>query len=124
MTVLERVCMAALQVYKPPPKLTLSQWADMYAYLSPESSAEAGKWKTLHYQKGIMHAITDPAVTRVTVMKSARVGYTKIINHVIGYHIHQDPCPIMVAQPTVEDAQGYSKDEIVPMVRDTQASLP
>ena len=52
-------------------------------------------------------------------MKSARVGYSKILNHVIGYHIHQDPAPIMLVQPTIEDAQGYSKEEIAPMLRDT-----
>ena len=66
-----------------------------------------------------MDAITDPAVEQVTVMKSARVGYSKILNHVIGYHIHQDPAPIMLVQPTIEDAQGYSKEEIAPMLRDT-----
>jgi phage terminase large subunit GpA-like protein len=31
---------------KPPPKLTVSEWADQYRYLSSESSAEAGKWST------------------------------------------------------------------------------
>jgi len=105
--------------FKPPKKLSLSQWADNFAYLSAESSAEGGRWRTLPYQKGIMDAITDPNVEQVTVMKSARVGYSKILNHIIGYHIHQDPCPIMVCQPTIEDCQGYSKEEIAPMLRDT-----
>ena len=66
-----------------------------------------------------MDAITDPTVEQVTVMKSARVGYSKILNHVIGYYVHQDPAPIMLVQPTIEDAQGYSKEEIAPMLRDT-----
>ena len=105
--------------FKPPKKLSLSQWADKNAYLSAESSAEGGRWRTLPYQKGIMDAITDPNVEQVTVMKSARVGYSKILNHIIAYHIHQDPCPIMVCQPTIEDCQGYSKEEIAPMLRDT-----
>jgi terminase, large subunit len=105
----------------PPPKLTLSQWADSNAFLSSESSAEPGKWHTLPYQKGIMDAFTDPEIERITVMKSARVGYTKIINNAIAYHIHHDPCPIMVVQPTIEDAEGYSKEEIAPMIRDTPA---
>ena len=34
--------------------MTLSEWADSYAYLSAESSAEGGRWHTLPYQKGIM----------------------------------------------------------------------
>ena len=66
-----------------------------------------------------MDSITDPEVTRVTIMKSARVGYTKMINHAIAYHAHLDACNILVVQPTVEDANGYSKDEIATMIRDT-----
>ena len=99
--------------------MTLSEWADSYAYLSAESSAEGGRWHTLPYQKGIMDAITDPKIEQISVMKSARVGYSKILNHVAAFHIHQDPCPIMIVQPTIEDAQGYSKEEIAPMLRDT-----
>ena len=110
----------AYLAFKPPKKLSLSQWADNFAYLSAESSAEGGRWRTLPYQKGIMDAITDPNVEQVTVMKSARVGYSKILNHIIGYHIHQDPCPIMVVQPTIDDATGYSKEEVSPMLRDTR----
>ncbi len=30
----------------PPPKITLSEWADTYRQLSPESSVEPGQWKT------------------------------------------------------------------------------
>lgn len=108
-----------LKMWAPPPRLTLSEWADEYAVLSAESAAEPGRWATLPYQKGILDAFTDPRVEIVVCMKSARVGWTKILNHVIGYHIHQDPCPIMVVQPAVEDAEGYSKDEIAPMLRDT-----
>jgi len=66
-----------------------------------------------------MDAISSNSVEQVTVMKSARVGYSKILNHVVAYHIHQDPAPIMLVQPTIEDAQGYSKEEIAPMLRDT-----
>ena len=109
----------ALEGFRPPEKLTLSEWADRFAFLSAESSAEAGRWHTLPYQKGLMDAVTDPRIEQITVMKSARVGYTKIINHTIAFHVHQDPCPIMVVQPTIEDAQGYSKEEIAPMLRDT-----
>jgi phage terminase large subunit GpA-like protein len=105
---------------RPPPKLTLSQWADRHFYLSAESAAEPGRWKTLPYQRGILDAITDPSVVRVSLMKSARVGYTKCVNAAIGYFIHQDPCPILVVQPTVEDAEGYSKEEIAPMLRDCE----
>ena len=68
-----------------------------------------------------MDAFTEPRIERITWMKSARVGFTKCLNNIIGYHIHQDPTPMLVVQPTVDDAKGYSKDEIAPMLRDTPA---
>ena len=110
----------AYAAFLPPKKLSLSAWADEYAYLSVESSAEGGRWRTLPYQKGIMDAVTDPNIEQISVMKSARVGYSKILNHIIAFHIHNDPCPIMIVQPTIEDATGYSKEEIAPMLRDTK----
>lgn len=68
-----------------------------------------------------MDAVTDPTVEKISVMKSARVGYTKILDHVVGYYLHQDPSPILIVQPRVEDAEDYSKSEIAPMLRDTPA---
>lgn len=106
------------RIWAPPPRLTLSQWADREFYLSEEGSSTPGKWKTLPYQRGIMDAMTDPEVERVTWMKSKRVGYTKILTALNGYHMSQDPCSILHVQPTVEDAEGYSKDEIDPLIRD------
>ncbi len=108
-------------IVRPPPKLSLSEWADEHFYISSESAAVPGRWKTLPYQKGIMDAVSDPAVTQITLMKSARVGYTLMINATIGYYIHQDPSTIMVVQPTVDDAKGYSKESIAPMIRDCPA---
>ncbi len=67
----------------------------------------------------MLDAVTDPAVTEITVMKSARVGYTKMLDHTVGFFIHADPSPILMVQPRTEDAESYSKTEIAPMLRDT-----
>ena len=105
---------------QPPPKLSLSEWAERHAVLSKETSAQTGRFRAFPYQTGMMDAITDPAVTHVSVMKSARVGYTKILDHVVGYYIHQDPAPVLMVQPRCEDAEDYSKTEVSPMLRDTK----
>lgn len=103
----------------PPPKLTLSQWAERYAVLSRETSAQTGRFRAFGYQTGMLDAVTDPSVEKISVMKSARVGYTKLMDHAVGFYLHQDPSPILVVQPRVEDAESYSKTEIAPMLRDT-----
>lgn len=104
---------------RPPPQLSLSQWAARFARLSAETSAQTGKFRAYAYQVGMMDAVTDPTVTEITVMKSARVGYTKILDHIIGFYIHQDPSPMLLVQPRVEDAEDYSSTEVEPMLRDT-----
>lgn len=106
-------------VVRPPEALSLSEWANKYAVLSKENAAQTGRFRSFKYQDGIMDAFTDPSVTQVSVMKSARVGYTKILDHVIGYYLSHDPAPILVVQPRESDAEDYSKDEISPMLRDT-----
>ncbi len=107
----------------PPPRLTVSEWADRYRFLSPEASAEPGHWNTARaeYQRGIMDAMCDPLVDMVVCMKSAQVGWTEIIGNVVGYHVHQDPAPILVVQPTVEMGEAWSKDRLAPMLRDSPA---
>lgn len=108
----------ALAGFNPPPKLSLDEWADKHFYLSPESAADPGPWRSLPYQRGIMQAISDKTIERVSLKKSARVGYTKILDATIGYYAHHDPCPILLVQPTVKDAEDFSKEEIFPMLRD------
>lgn len=66
-----------------------------------------------------MDAVSDPTVETVVVMASAQVGKTEVVNNVVAYHIDQDPCPILVLQPTLEMAQTWSKDRLAPMLRDT-----
>lgn len=100
---------------RPPPRLALSTWADEN-FVLPAGDPNAGRWTTLPYQRGILDAISDPAIERVTWMKSARVGYTKCFCAAIGYFIEHDPCPILVVQPTIDDAEKHSKEDLAPML--------
>ena len=106
---------------RPPPKLTVSQWADTYRQLSRESSAVSGQWSTskAEYQRGMMDAVSDSRYETVVLMTCAQIGKTELINNVLGYHIHQDPAPILVVHPTVEMANAWSKDRLSPAIRDT-----
>lgn len=108
------------QIWSPPPNLTVSEWADKYRVLSPESSAEAGMWKTSRapYQKGIMNAVNDHNIHTIVFMKSAQVGATEILNNIVAYYIDQDPSPTLVLQPTLQMAQAWSKDRLANMIRD------
>ena len=107
----------ALEAFRPPEKLTLSSGlivmrSCLLNRVLRRQVAHAA------VSEGMMDAVTDPAVEQITVMKSARVGHQDDQPR-DWLSRPQDACPIMVVQPTVEDAQGYSKEEIAPMLRDT-----
>lgn len=79
-----------LSKLRPPPPLTVSQWADKYRVLSAESSAEPGRWHTekAPYQRAIMDAIGDPHVRSVVVMSAAQIGKTDaFILNPLGYYM-------------------------------------
>lgn len=109
-------------VLSPPPRWSLSQWADERRELGPEESAEPGRWRTARvpFLREIMDACTDPGVREVVLMKSAQVAFTQgVLNNLVAYHIDQDPAPILVVQPTVEEAEKWSKEKLAPMLRNT-----
>jgi phage terminase large subunit GpA-like protein len=112
-----------IEKLKPPPELTLSQWADRYRVLSQESSAEPGKWHTdkAPYQRAIMDAIGDPHTRRVVIMCAAQLGKTELLLNILGYYMAYSPAPILVMQPTLDMGQTFSKDRLAPMLRDTPA---
>lgn len=123
MRIFDETLNKALNVFAPPPDLTISEWADEYRFLSPESSAEPGRWDTdrAPYQRGIMDAVKDEDLETIVLMTSAQVGKTEIIQNITGYFIHYDPAPILNVQPTLKMAETYSKDRLSAMIRDTPA---
>lgn len=105
----------------PPPRLTVSMWADSRRMLSREYAAEPGQWRTdrAPYQRGIMDAFSDFTVEKVVVESSAQIGKSEILFNVIGFFIDEDPSPILKVRPTTDDAQQWSKTRLAPTIRDT-----
>ncbi len=66
-----------------------------------------------------MDTITDPGHEQIVLMLASQVGKSEIILNTLGYYIDQEPSPILVVQPRVDDAKAFSKDRIAPMLRDT-----
>lgn len=99
----------------------MSEWADAHRVLSPESSAEPGRWRTSRapFQKEVLDAFSDPEVKRVVVMASTQMLKTEVILNVLGYFIDVEPCSIMSVISTLDLARAFSKDRLSPMIRDS-----
>ena len=103
------------------PDQRLSDWADQHFYLSAESSGTEGPWRTLPYQRAIMNVIGGDYTRTNTLMKCARVGYTKMICAAVAYWVSHKRRSGAIWQPVDGDAVEFKKDEIQPMLRDVPA---
>lgn len=110
-----------LKNFNPPEKLTVTQWADKYRYLSSEASAMAGKYRSRQtpYMVEIMDCYSDPNVEKIFVVASSQVGKTEALGlNILGYIIDNDPCGVIFAVPTIQDAKDFAKERVMPMIRD------
>lgn len=112
---------AAHKMFLPPPALTLSQWADKYAYIPKEAGAFPGKYHTdfAEFQRGIQDALTDPDIETVVMMMAAQTGKSQIQLNAVGYYSHWDASPILVVQTSEREAEKFSKNRIAKIIRDT-----
>lgn len=103
----------AFAEFKPPVRQLPSDWAASHFEL-PETSAEPGKWnkERAAYQVGILDAIAEPGVQKVSLMCSAQIGKTIILLIIICWLIDLDPCSIMMTQPTTDMAEMFSKEKL------------
>ena len=108
----------ALSEFTPPKRMKISDWAEEYFQL-PETSAEPGKWSRNRaaYQQGILDAVCETGVQKVTLMCSAQVGKSIILLIVICYLIHLDPCSMMMTQPTTDMAEIFSKEKLASAIK-------
>lgn len=105
----------------PPPKLTLSEWADKYRMLNAKSSAMPGPWKTSNapWTREIMDTMSDTRSHKAVMMCSAQIAKTEMLLNALGYNSHYMPAPIIIMEPTIEMAETLSKDRLTPMFNDT-----
>ncbi|CAD5571950.1 terminase large subunit of prophage CP-933O [Escherichia coli] len=93
--------------------MTAVEWADQNYYLPKESSYGDGEWKTLPFQIAIMNSMGNDQIRTVNLIKSARVGYTKMLLGVVGYFIEHKSRNSLLFQPTDSAAEDFMKSHVV-----------
>ncbi|EJY7995503.1 phage terminase large subunit family protein [Salmonella enterica] len=118
-----RYLLAGLKAFDIPEPQTVVQWADEHYYLPKESSYTPGKWETLPFQTAIMNSMGNDRIRTVNLIKSARVGYTKMLLGVEGYFIEHKSRNSLLFQPTDSSAEDFMKSHVEPTIRDVPVLL-
>lgn len=119
LTAHQRLRRSVAKSLEPPLRISYSEWAKEYFKLSATASAATGKFRPWKFQRGILDAIGDPTLERVSVIKSTRTGYTKSLIASIGAIADNDPGPIILLMPTDDDARGIMVDEVDPAFKES-----
>ena len=108
--------------FEPPPRLTVTEWADQFRRLPTKGASEPGRWRTdrVPFLAEIMDCMSagHPA-KRVVFIKSVQVGATECLNNVVGWFVDTQKAPLMVVQPTLEMAERWSKQRLASMIEDS-----
>jgi phage terminase large subunit GpA-like protein len=106
-----------LAAFKPPEKISGSEWANRYRILT-EISPEPGPYRTSRtpYAKQPMDDFSDPEIEHIVLCFSTQVGKTEIIYNCLGYAIDQDPSSAMLVMPTDKAGHYVSLNRIQPMI--------
>ncbi|HGX0356932.1 TPA: phage terminase large subunit family protein [Escherichia coli] len=104
-------------LFRPEPQ-TAVEWADANYYLPKESAYQEGRWETLPFQRAIMNAMGSDYIREVNVVKSARVGYSKMLLGVYAYFIEHKQRNTLIWLPTDGDAENFMKTHVEPTIRD------
>lgn len=111
----------ALARLRPPPKTNLADWMESEIRLPAAGNAVPGRIRLFSFQRGIADAISDDKITRVSVVKAARTGYTTLLIGMVASFIANDPSPILVVVPTEDDARTLTTGTLEPVFAESPA---
>lgn len=110
------------EVFDIPTRRTVTEWADDKRMLPSKGAAEPGKYRSSRtpYMREPMDcmSVLSP-VQEVVIMAGAQLGKSESLNNLVGYVIDEAPGPMLLVQPTVDNAKRYSKQRISPMILET-----
>ena len=117
---LEHHLQRGMQAFGAPEPMTLTEWAEKHFYLSKESSYREGVWEAWPFQRAIMACMSNDDIREVDFMKSARVGYTKMILAAVMYYAQHKRRNQALWQPSDDDRDEFVKTELDPVLRDME----
>jgi phage terminase large subunit GpA-like protein len=114
------VAAAAIEVFQPLPRVTVSKWADDNRIL-PSYSPAPGRFRTsrLPYMKRIQDVLGDESINEVVFAKSSQIAGSTIGENFCGYLMDQAPCAILMVWPTEEKLKKWSLKRLDPMLEET-----
>lgn len=108
------------QAFKPPSRLTVSEWAEKNRILQAGVSRLPGPWSNdiMPHAVEVMDAYNDPFIRHIVLCFGTQCAKTEILYNILGYIIDQEPYSTLLVYPREDDCKGVSRSRIHPMIND------
>jgi phage terminase large subunit GpA-like protein len=112
-----------VEVFRPAPSLTPSDWMDANVFLPESSAARGARWRTHTVEplREFINAAFTPGVRRISLMKAAQCGASQSTYGALAYAMVHRPCPMLMVLPTQDAAQSIMKNRINAMIQSSPA---
>jgi phage terminase large subunit GpA-like protein len=101
-----------LAMLAPRPKPKLSEFMNEHA--RDDTGAQITPFP---FQLDMADAFTDPETNQLSCRKSSRIGYSTILQSFVAWRIRYDPARTLIYQPTIDDAEKFSRDDLDPVLQ-------
>ncbi len=104
--------------FRPPPRITVAEWAERYRWLNNSGGGFVGRWQHSEapWLVGPMEALTDHHFRSVLLAGPAQCGKTAVAENWLGWSIHLDPAKMLWFMQSDPAISAYVKDTINPMI--------
>jgi len=100
----------------PPPEMLPSEWAEANINIAVGNAVPGPiRFMSAPYQKGMLDAMKEPGINRISLKLGAQLGKTTILQCAMGYHIAHDPKSMIAVQPTEGDMRTFLETKLRPM---------
>ena len=114
---------AAIDIFQPAPKMTVSEWCEKHIYLPKEVTPYAGYFRSgfNRYLQEPLNEFGNKATDRLTVCFASQTGKTTLMHLGLLYTVTMNPKPVLYLMPSDQAARQISKERIQPMMRASAA---
>lgn len=101
-----------LSAFRPRERPTLSE------FMATHGRTDDGRRiRPFPFQADLADSFIDPETEQVSVRKGSRLGYSTILQCFVAWRIRYDPARTLIYQPTIDDAEKFSRDDLDPVLQ-------
>lgn len=111
-----------LQTFQPTLRISTMDWGRLRRTLSStESTINVGTFEPniMPYMQYVYECLDNPYIPTVTSIKSARIGWTEVINTWLGNRIENKPCTMLLGFATLTQARKFTTGKWKEFVKNT-----